>query len=91
MSESAAAFAIHLPVSGEPVSETMSMSGCVTSDEPAGWPWPVITLSTPFGSTSAASSASFTVEIGVVSAGFRTIVQPAASAGPIFQAAIISG
>ena len=25
----------------------MSMSGWVTSDEPAGWPWPVITLSTP--------------------------------------------
>ena len=54
LSESAAALAIHLPVSGEPVSDTMSMSGCVTSDEPAGWPWPVITLSTPFGSTSAA-------------------------------------
>ena len=67
------------------------MSGCVTSDEPAGWPWPVITLSTPVGSTSAASSASLTVEIGVVSAGLRTIVLPAASAGPIFQAAIISG
>ena len=54
-------------------------------------PWPVITFSTPFGSTSAAYSASFTVVIGVVSAGFSTIVQPAASAGPIFQAAIISG
>jgi hypothetical protein len=51
----------------------------------------VITLSTPFGRTSPAYSASFTVEIGVVSAGFRTIVQPAASAGPIFQAAIIRG
>ena len=83
--------AIHLPVSGEPVSETMSTSGWVTSDEPAGWPWPVITFSTPLGSTSAAYSASFTVVIGVVSAGFRTIVQPAASAGPIFHAAIISG
>ena len=67
------------------------MSGCVTSEDPAGWPCPVITLSTPLGSTSAASSASFTVVIGVVSAGFRTIVQPAASAGPIFQMAIISG
>ena len=29
--------------------------------------------------------------IGVVSAGFSTIVHPAASAGPIFHAAIISG
>ena len=91
MSESAAARAIHLPVSGEPVSDTISMSGWVTSDEPAGSPCPVITLSTPFGSTSAASSASLIVVIGVVSAGFSTIVQPAASAGPIFQMAIISG
>ena len=52
---------------------------------------PVITLKTPFGSTSAASWASLMVLIGVVSAGFSTIVQPAASAGPIFQIAIISG
>src|SRR6188474_1671397 len=36
LSDSAAAPAIHLPVSGEPVRETMSMSGCVTSEEPAG-------------------------------------------------------
>ena len=40
---------------------------------------------------SAASSASLKVDSGVFSAGFRTIVQPAASAGPIFQIAIISG
>jgi hypothetical protein len=67
------------------------MSGCVTSDEPAGCPFPVMTLNTPLGSTWPASSASLTVLIGVVSAGFSTIVQPAASAGPIFQMAIISG
>ena len=54
-------------------------------------PWPVITLSTPGGRISAAYSASFTVVIGVVSAGFSTIVLPVASAGPIFQMAIISG
>jgi hypothetical protein len=63
----------------------------VTSEEPAGCPCPVITLSTPFGSTSAAYSASLIVEMGVVSAGLRTIVQPVASAGPIFQTAIING
>ena len=91
MSVSAAAAAIHLPVAGEPVSETMSISGWVTSEDPAGWPWPVITLSTPGGRISPASSASLTVEMGVDSAGFRTIVLPVASAGPIFQAAIISG
>ena len=69
----------------------MSTSSCVTSAEPAGSPWPVITLSTPGGRMSAASSASRSVVIGVVSAGLRTIVLPVASAGPIFQIAIISG
>ena len=43
------------------------------------------------GKISAANSASFSVVSGVVSAGLRTIVLPAASAGPIFQTAIISG
>ena len=40
---------------------------------------------------SAASSASRSVPIGVFSAGFRTIVLPVASAGPIFHTAIDSG
>ena len=91
MSESAAAFAIHLPVSGEPVSEMRPMSGCVTSAAPAGSPWPVITLKTPLGNRSAANSASLIVLTGVVSAGLSTTVLPVASAGPIFQIAIISG
>ncbi len=69
----------------------MSTSGWVTSDEPAGSPWPPITFNTPAGRISAASSASLMVVIGVVSAGFSTIVFPAASAGPIFQIAIING
>jgi hypothetical protein len=83
--------AIHLPVAGEPVSETISTSGWVTSAEPAGLPWPVITLSTPAGSSSAASSANLSVETGVVSAGLSTTVLPVASAGPSFQIAIIRG
>ena len=91
LSWSAAAAAIHLPVPGEPVSDTISMSGWVTIEDPAGLPWPVITFSTPGGRISPASSASLTVEIGVDSAGLRTIVLPVASAGPIFQMAIISG
>ena len=40
---------------------------------------------------SAASSASLSALSGVHSDGFSTTVLPAASAGPIFQAAIISG
>jgi hypothetical protein len=91
LSESAAALAIRLPVSTDPVSETMSTSGWVTSDSPAGWPWPAITLSTPLGKISPASSASLMVVTGVVSAGFSTTVLPVARVGPIFQIAIISG
>jgi len=88
---SAAALAIHLPVGGEPVRLTMSTSGWVTSSAPAGSPWPPITLRTPGGRISPHHSANISVVTGVVSAGLRTIVLPAARAGPIFQIAIISG
>ncbi len=90
MSVSAAACAIHLPVPTQPVSETMSTSGCVTIRWPTS-PAPVTTFSTPSGRISLASSASRSVDSGVVSAGLSTIVLPVASAGPIFQIAIISG
>ena len=75
---SAAACAIHLPVGGEPVRLTISTSGWVTSSDPAGSPWPPITLRTPGGRMSAHHSANFSVVSGVVSAGFRTMVLPAA-------------
>ncbi len=77
-------------MSTEPVSDTMPTFGCSTIAAPASLP-PATTLSTPLGSRSAACSANLSVVIGVVGAGLRTIVQPAASAGPIFQTAIISG
>ena len=49
-------------------------------------------LQTPGGKISAHSSARIlSVVTGVVSAGFSTSVLPVASAGPIFQTAIISG
>jgi hypothetical protein len=54
-------------------------------------PWPVTTLSTPGGSTSCDSSASRSALSGVSSEGLSTTVFPVASAGPIFQIAIISG
>ena len=91
LSVSAAALAIHLPVGGEPVRQTISTSGWVTSSTPVGSPWPPIALSTPGGSMSAHHSAKSSVVSGVVSAGLSTTVLPAASAGPIFQIAIISG
>ena len=50
-----------------------------------------MTFSTPLGRNSAHSSASFSVLSGVVGAGLRTIALPVASAGPIFQTAIMIG
>ena len=58
---------------------------------PTGSPSPVITLNTPGGKMSAASSASRSAVKGVHSDGFSTTQFPAASAGPTFQIAIISG
>ena len=58
---------------------------------PTGSPSPVITFSTPGGRISAASSASRSVLSGVISDGLRTTTLPVASAGAIFQIAIISG
>ena len=49
-------------------------------------------LTTPSGMpASAISSAIFRVDSGVISAGFITMVLPAASAGAIFQLVNISG
>lgn len=53
---------------------------------------PETTFKTPSGTPAClASSANASVEKGVNSEGFRTIVHPAASAGAIFQRAIASG
>ncbi len=68
----------------------MSTSSSVTSAAPASFP-PAMTFRTPRGTASAASSARRSVDIGVVGAGLSTTVLPVASAGPIFQIAIISG
>ena len=90
MSRSAAACATDIPASTEPVMATMSGRGCDTSAAPV-LRSPRTTLSTPAGKQSAAICAIRTVLAGVVSDGFSTTVLPAASAGPIFHAAIIIG
>ena len=82
---------ISLPVAVSPVSDTMPTSGWRTIVSPTGMPSPVITLNTPGGKMSAAYSASFSAVSGVSSLGLSTTVLPDASAGPIFQIAIISG
>ncbi|MCW7987839.1 hypothetical protein XF35_21905 [Streptomyces platensis subsp. clarensis] len=65
-------------------------TGCAVRDRPVSRS-PQTTFNTPGGRCSAAIRASSEAEDGVVSAGFRTVVLPAASAGATFHAAIISG
>src|SRR5215831_21111400 len=89
---SAASFTIILPTAAEPVNAILLTSGCFTSGEPQLSPNPVITLITPFGNpTSSNHFATSSAVSGVCSAGFNTHVQPAATAGASFQAAMSSG
>ena len=83
---------ISLPVAVEPVNATLSMPGCRTRCAPVVGPSPGTTFTTPAGNpTSPASSARRSAVSGVAGSGFRTTVQPAASAGASFHVAIISG
>ena len=88
----AAPAAIPRPTSVEPVKAILATSGCSTRRDPQTLPGPATTLSTPSGrpASSAILSSSSAVS-GVSSAGFSTIVLPAASAGAAFQEAITSG
>ncbi|MCY1375630.1 hypothetical protein D9M69_630590 [compost metagenome] len=82
---------IALPVPTEPVSETIRTRSWLTSGLPTVGPRPKTMFTTPAGNSSAMSSASLRAVSGVCSEGLSTTVLPAASAGPSFQAAIISG
>ena len=79
-----------MPARTDPVIETICGVGCSIIAAPVVRS-PVITLSTPFGRNSAATSASSSVDCGVVSEGFSTVVLPAAMAGAIFHTAMLSG
>src|SRR5437588_7166647 len=80
-----------LPTSVEPVNATLFTSGFETSSEPV-LPAPVMMLTTPGGSSACMQiSANNIADSGVVSAGFKTTVLPAASAGAIFHASINRG
>ena len=81
-----------LPTGVEPVNDTMRTAGWASSASPATRPAPVSTLTTPSGMPAVRqSSASIREVSGVISAGFSTIVLPAAIAGRTFQMAICSG
>src|ERR1035437_10004888 len=88
----AAACKISLPTSVDPVKAILSTSGCDASAAPAVSPSPGTTSTTPSGKpASAINSANNSALSGVCSAGYNATVQPVASAGPSFQAAISSG
>ena len=80
---------IPVPTSVEPVNTILRTSGWVTNRSPTTEPLPGRTVSTPGGSpASRASSPSRIAVSGVISAGLRTTVLPAASAGASPQPAI---
>ena len=81
-----------MPARVEPVNEIMSMSGCALIAAPTSGPSPLTRLNTPFGTpASCRISAKISAEVGAISEGFRTMVQPAASAGATLQAIWLSG
>ena len=83
---------ISLPVRVEPVKPMQSTSMCSASAWPAVWPKPGSTLNTPSGMPASAASAARRIAVsGDFSDGLRMNELPAASAGPIFHAAMISG
>ena len=74
-----------------PVKATFATRGSVAIAIPIS-PGPVMMLTTPGGRSACwQTSAKRSAVSGVVLAGFRTTVFPAASAGAIFQASISSG
>ena len=83
---------IVLPTSTLPVKAILSTSGWATIAAPAVSPPPVTTFTTPGGSPASVKlDASASIESGVCSAGFSTIVQPAQIAGASFHDAMSSG
>jgi len=90
---SAASCSRILPTSVEPVKESLrTRESCSIADTVAPDLRDVSTLTTPSGTPASDSSAAVASAVsGVSPAGLRTIVQPAASAGPILRVAIAAG
>ena len=79
---------ICLPTRVEPVKHTLRTSGWVTKRAPTTGPSPGSTVSTCSGSPASSASSPIRIAVsGVSSAGLRTTVLPAASAGAIPQPA----
>ncbi len=88
----AACWISSLPISVDPVKVTLRTVGLLVISPPISVALPVTQEKTPFGTPArSASSHSASAEYGVCVAGFSTIVQPAASAGPHFRVIIAAG
>src|SRR6516225_11312680 len=81
-----------LPTSVEPVKVNLRTVGLLVSSPPISFDGPVTHEKTPFGTPArSASSHNAKAENGVAVAGFSTIVQPAAKAGPALRVIIAAG
>ena len=74
-----------------PVKAILRTRSLLASGLPASTPKPLTMLSTPGGRMSPMSSMSTRIDAGVCSAGFSTMLQPAAIAGAIFHVAMRIG
>src|SRR6202047_3393316 len=82
----------NLPTSVEPVKVNLRTIGFEVSSPPTSLEGPVTQEKTPFGTPArSANSHKASAENGVAVAGFSTIVQPAASAGPDLRVIIAAG
>ena len=76
-----------MPARVEPVKDIMSISGWEDMATPTSGPVPFTRLKTPAGTpASCITSAKISALIGAISVGFRTMVHPAAMAGPTLAA-----
>ena len=82
----------NLPTSVEPVKVSLRTVGFEVSSPPISFDGPVTQENTPFGTPArSANSHRANAEKGVALAGFSTIVQPAAKAGPALRVIIAAG
>ena len=82
----------NLPTSVEPVKVNLRTVGFEVNSPPTSFDGPVTQEKTPFGTPArSASSHKANAENGVAVAGFNTIVQPAANAGPALRVIIAAG
>src|SRR5260370_23490588 len=80
------------PTSVEPVKVTLPTSELEVISPPIAFELPVNTLNTPAGIPArSAKTASAKAENGVALAGFATMVQPEANAGPAFRVIMAAG